>query len=326
MLISLGSNITRLAASDLRATGVGCDTAASSLPIDSKCRFALALLSANFNPAAPELTPGLHGALNIAVATINQVRESLEDESVVFNGSLSNQLVEEVGAIIICFPRLIHGSVIAAVAEYNRSFGRPALVLDPAAAALQKIFLKIPMRTGLALEDRKSVSTGDRHAPESACTPEEEIADTTSQQPALMLGSASLHEKAVKAFHGAIAMNEREMVEQLLRTGMIDINISDAKGLNGIFIALIQEYFELADWLLERGADPTQQFISGGTVLHAAAIGNQKSVIEWLINHGIDINTPTNNRTRMTPLDLAEMTGDRELALWLLSQGARRSF
>ncbi len=337
LLISFSSSIPRLLASDPSPTSVCSCTGQLSLSIDQKCRVALALLSANFNPAAPELTPGLHGALKVAVATINQVRESLEDESVVFDGSLSNQLAEEVGAIIICFPRLIHRSVITAMTEYNCSFARPTLVVDPSVVAAQEAFLKLSLRTGFLFSEGEMYS--EVPVPEAVLELSEESAAsfTTEEKVAFLFQALSSHnfndaetvfcagadlhflDKDGRALiHYAVRLSNYGMIEWLLNHGA-DINLPTRMGPCGIFIALMADNFDLADWLFSKGARLGFYEV---ILLHGSAFDNQQKVIEWLIRHGVDINTPTDDGT--TILDRSECCGHCELTAWLVSQGAKR--
>jgi ankyrin repeat protein len=76
-----------------------------------------------------------------------------------------------------------------------------------------------------------------------------------------------------------------------------------------------------AVWLLEHGADPNVVFRDNGeTPMHAAARGWEVSLGRVLLAHGADIGRP--RADGRTPYAVAELSGNRALADWLLEQGA----
>ena len=78
---------------------------------------------------------------------------------------------------------------------------------------------------------------------------------------------------------------------------------------------------EGARWLLDHGADPDPVFAENGeTPLHVVAASWDASLAEGLVNRGVDIARP--RADGRTPYAVAELSGNREVAAWLLAHGA----
>jgi ankyrin repeat protein len=75
-------------------------------------------------------------------------------------------------------------------------------------------------------------------------------------------------------------------------------------------------------WMLEHGADPNLAWgPEGEAPLHVAARRWDVSLVEMLIRHGAD---PVRRRTdNATPHTLAELSGNHDVANWLLAHGAQ---
>jgi ankyrin repeat protein len=75
-------------------------------------------------------------------------------------------------------------------------------------------------------------------------------------------------------------------------------------------------------WLLEHGADPNLAWgDSGETPLHVAARRWDVALVELLVWHGAD---PVRRRADgCTPHTLAELSGNHDIAIWLLGHGAK---
>ena len=74
-------------------------------------------------------------------------------------------------------------------------------------------------------------------------------------------------------------------------------------------------------WLLEHGADPDPVYPANGeTPLHVVAADWDAALAETLVNRGAD---PARRRADgRTPYAVAELNGNRDVAAWLLAQGA----
>jgi cytohesin len=82
----------------------------------------------------------------------------------------------------------------------------------------------------------------------------------------------------------------------------------------------LQQGTQLAELLLESGADPNARDNSDNTSLHFASISGQVDVAEALINRGVDTNA--RNNADNTPLHLASKTGHVKIVEILLNRGA----
>jgi len=108
----------------------------------------------------------------------------------------------------------------------------------------------------------------------------------------------------------AAMLGLRERVVELLEK---DPNLSAARGAHGIpvlYFPIIRGNQEIAEMLLEAGADPDSG--EGGTTpLHGAVLFNQASMVTWLLEHGV--NPETKNYEGKTPLELARESGNTDL-------------
>src|SRR5216117_993742 len=76
-----------------------------------------------------------------------------------------------------------------------------------------------------------------------------------------------------------------------------------------------------AVWLLEHGADPNAVFAENGeTPLHAVARAWDAPLAQAMVRHGADISRQ--RADGRTPYAVAELSGNRGMAEWLLAQGA----
>jgi ankyrin repeat protein len=76
-----------------------------------------------------------------------------------------------------------------------------------------------------------------------------------------------------------------------------------------------------AVWLLEHGADPNAVFTENGeTPLHAVARAWDAPLAQAMVKHGADISRQ--RADGRTPYAVAELSGNRGMAEWLLAQGA----
>ena len=98
-----------------------------------------------------------------------------------------------------------------------------------------------------------------------------------------------------------------------------DPALANAPGAHGIpilFHAAIGGNFEMAKYLVERGAN-TGPAVSGG-LLHAAVRANHLAMAAWAIDLGADLNAP--DFENKTPLQRAEEAGNAEM-IELLTRG-----
>jgi ankyrin repeat protein len=160
-----------------------------------------------------------------------------------------------------------------------------------------------------------------------------------AEQPALLNARSSLDETPLAA---AAHVGNKAIAEYLLNQGASmelpaaamlgrdddvrgavdgDPSLANAAGAHGIsilFHAAVGGNFDLARYLVDRGATVTPE--SGGHVLHAAVRAGDADMVRWLIDLGADINTK--DFESKTPLQRAREAGHAEIAALLGEGGA----
>ena len=113
-------------------------------------------------------------------------------------------------------------------------------------------------------------------------------------------------------------------IEEHIRDHPDAIDAADQPGgLTALHVAMLNNYTELARWLLERGANPNAPDGKGEAPLHAAAIFDRRAgcpMTRLLLAHGADVRA--RNPQGETPLHRAAFHGHTALAALLLSHGA----
>lgn len=105
----------------------------------------------------------------------------------------------------------------------------------------------------------------------------------------------------------AIASDAIDIVEQLLSSGDISVNMSDRRGHTPLCIACVYGRYEIAKLLIERGADPSYVIPSVAiTALHIASSNGFPDIVKLLMNEGAD--TGARDQSGSTPLDYAEVS------------------
>jgi ankyrin repeat protein len=112
------------------------------------------------------------------------------------------------------------------------------------------------------------------------------------------------------ALWGAASSGKFEMVKFLCEEGNVDANAKDSNGRTALCYAagirsnseLRESGTEMAEFLLQRGADPNLYSSSAEGPLHQAAVYNHVEMLELLLKHGADI---TKNVGGWTVLDKA---------------------
>ncbi len=89
--------------------------------------------------------------------------------------------------------------------------------------------------------------------------------------------------------------------------------------------SLLQGHKDVADYLLDKGANPNAKYENDATLLHLSAWGGDpaltKSVIEFLVSNGADVNA-LQGESRWTPLHSACSQGRGSVAKVLIDNGA----
>lgn len=133
---------------------------------------------------------------------------------------------------------------------------------------------------------------------------------------------------ALPAFGGVTPLmyaatgTDTEIAETLIEAGA-DLDLVNFDGWTALIIAVWMSDASMVDFLLDAGADPKRTAAANGQTALSAAIGSEGDRLEKvksLIAAGADINAQ--NVAGMTPLIWASMMGAPEIAQLLLEAGA----
>ena len=101
-----------------------------------------------------------------------------------------------------------------------------------------------------------------------------------------------------------------------------DVNAKDKGGLTPLHSATLRNAVEIAEFLLNNGADVNaKNYYDGLTPLHIAVMRNAVEGVEFLLNNGADVNAK-NYHNGLTPLHIAVMRNVFRVAELLLNNGA----
>ncbi|TMW47606.1 hypothetical protein DOY81_007312 [Sarcophaga bullata] len=103
----------------------------------------------------------------------------------------------------------------------------------------------------------------------------------------------------------------------------IDINTSNANGLNALHLASKDGHIHVVSELLRRGAIVDSATKKGNTALHIASLAGQEEVVKLLLQHGASVNVQSQNG--FTPLYMAAQENHDSVVKLLLSNGANQS-
>ncbi|KAG6462715.1 hypothetical protein O3G_MSEX013427 [Manduca sexta] len=127
---------------------------------------------------------------------------------------------------------------------------------------------------------------------------------------------------ASTAFLRAARAGQIEKIISLLEQG-VDINVSNANGLNAIHLASKDGHVEVVRELLERGAAIDAATKKGNTALHIASLAGQEAVVKLLVQNGAQVNIQSQNG--FTPLYMAAQENHDGVVKFLLANGANQS-
>ena len=173
----------------------------------------------------------------------------------------------------------------------------------------------------------------------------------------LLLSSCRrLHEKHVENLMWHACGNDRAGVEKMLSSGKVAVDDRNNKGFTALIYAVDKGHHELAERLVEHGADVNAENEIGWTALMSAAVNgdvetagllldngadvnhgnrheddaliravanNRIDMISFLIRNGADINH--RNRNGESALDKAFISGNRAIIKLLIDAGAESS-
>ncbi|XP_063370063.1 ankyrin-2-like isoform X3 [Cydia amplana] len=127
---------------------------------------------------------------------------------------------------------------------------------------------------------------------------------------------------ASTAFLRAARAGQIEKIISLLEQG-VDINVSNANGLNAIHLASKDGHLEVVRELLQRGAAIDAATKKGNTALHIASLAGQEAVVKLLVQNEAQVNIQSQNG--FTPLYMAAQENHDGVVKFLLANGANQS-
>ncbi|XP_067644443.1 ankyrin-2 isoform X3 [Eurosta solidaginis] len=119
----------------------------------------------------------------------------------------------------------------------------------------------------------------------------------------------------------ARAGNLERVLEHLKNN--IDINTSNANGLNALHLASKDGHIHVVSELLKRGAIVDSATKKGNTALHIASLAGQEEVVKLLLEHNASVNVQSQNG--FTPLYMAAQENHDSVVKLLLANGANQS-
>ncbi|XP_046813612.1 ankyrin-3-like isoform X14 [Vespa crabro] len=124
------------------------------------------------------------------------------------------------------------------------------------------------------------------------------------------------------SFLRAARAGQLEKVLEYLESG-VDINASNANGLNALHLAAKDGHLEIVRELLSRGAVVDAATKKGNTALHIASLAGQEEVVQLLVQQGASVNAQSQNG--FTPLYMAAQENHDSVVKYLLSKGANQT-
>ncbi|XP_034933844.1 uncharacterized protein [Chelonus insularis] len=124
------------------------------------------------------------------------------------------------------------------------------------------------------------------------------------------------------AFLRAARAGQLEKVLEFLESG-VDINASNANGLNALHLAAKDGHLEIVRELLTRGAIVDAATKKGNTALHIASLAGQEEVVQLLVQRGASVNAQSQNG--FTPLYMAAQENHDSVVRFLLSKDANQT-
>ncbi|XP_076361546.1 uncharacterized protein LOC143252767 isoform X7 [Tachypleus tridentatus] len=124
------------------------------------------------------------------------------------------------------------------------------------------------------------------------------------------------------SFLRAARAGNLEKVLEFLK-GNIDINTSNANGLNALHLASKEGHVNIVSELIKRGANVNAATKKGNTSLHIASLAGQEAVVKLLVQSGANVNVQSQNG--FTPLYMAAQENHHSVVCFLLTNGANQS-
>jgi len=123
---------------------------------------------------------------------------------------------------------------------------------------------------------------------------------------------------AMEDFGAALAAGDETKVEELIsRPGFV--TLIDKDGHDALFAAAFFGRVDIAERLVQGGADIRRRDAVGSSALHFAVMKEQTPMVRWLLERGAEISSARST----SPLQAACIVGNAEIAAILIEAGAR---
>ncbi|KAK6496744.1 hypothetical protein TWF481_001732 [Arthrobotrys musiformis] len=123
-----------------------------------------------------------------------------------------------------------------------------------------------------------------------------------------------------KLLLSAVGEGHEELVELLLGTNKIDLEVRNQDGRTLLMEAMYRGKFKMVRLLLEKGADITATGSDGQTMLAYAVSSGNEDLVRFLLDNGSNIEAA--DREGKTPLFYAVSSGNEDLVRFLLDSGS----
>ena len=124
--------------------------------------------------------------------------------------------------------------------------------------------------------------------------------------------------------HRAIIAGDEELARVILDSGDVSADSQDTKDNSALTVAGLHEEFDIAEMLLESGADINRRDASGKTPLIQCASRDALEAVKFLCGHECDVNI--RDRSGMAALHHAVDGGYAKIVDWMLSNSAKFGF
>ncbi len=116
--------------------------------------------------------------------------------------------------------------------------------------------------------------------------------------------------------------NNKAEVEKYIAAG-VSVDTTNSRGFTPLILAIYNDSFEAASYLIEKGANVNAQDMSGNTALMGATFKAYPRMVDLLLNAKANVNQK--NLNEATALIFAATFGQQEIAKKLLAKGADKS-
>jgi ankyrin repeat protein len=117
----------------------------------------------------------------------------------------------------------------------------------------------------------------------------------------------------------AAMLGNLDCMDDFLKKDPNQVNARGAHGIPLLYFPVIHAKTEVAEYLIQHGADPDAASPGGITPLHGAVMFSQPKMAVWLLDHGANLNPEYDGKT---PLAMALEKKQTELVKILRAHGA----